>query len=115
MEIIETKWGKVVLWGYNCEERLRDLRKLNGEFSEHHPNWENMCARSDMLNNKILGIVKELDMLVKDNDGMVWTALVVEKYDSLTERLKSAEERLEDLCVVEYPHGSPIYHYSYCV
>lgn len=115
MKIIDTKWGTVAQWGYNCAEYLRDLRKLNGGFTEHHPDWENMCARSDTLRGKILGIVEELDALVKDNDGVVWITPVVEKYDSLIKKLEAFEDELENLCVKEYPDGSRIHHYSYCV
>ena len=115
MKIEETKWGKIVSWGYNCEERLRDLRKLNEGFSEHHPNWENMCQRSDLLHEKIVSVVNTLDTLVKDNDGTIWTTPVVEKYDKLIEELDSLNKRLDDLCVREYPDGAHIYGYSYCV
>lgn len=115
MNIQETKWGKIVSWGYNCEERLRDLRKLNEGFSEHHPNFENMCQRSDLLTEKILSVVKELDTLVRDNDGRVWTTPVVEKYDRLSEELDTLNHRLDHLCVKEYPDGAHVYHYSYCV
>ena len=115
MTIQDTTWGKVITWGYNCEERLRDLRKLNGSFSEHHPNWENMCLRSDMLNKKIEEVCNSLDILVKDNDGRVWTTPVVEKYDSLIDELDDLNSRLNRLCVIEYPNGAHVYHYSYCV
>lgn len=115
MTIQETNWGKIVTWGYNCEERLRDLRKLNGSFSKHHPNFENMCLRSDMLHKKIEEVCYSLDILVKGNDGRVWTAPVVEKYDTLVNELNDLNGRLEHLCVKEYPDGAHIYHYPYCV
>ena len=115
MTIQETNWGQIVTWGYNCEERLRDLRKLNESCSTHHPNYENMCLRSDLLNRRIVEVCRSLDILVRDNDGRVWTTPVVEKYDALTADLDDLNRRLDDLCVNEYPSGAHVYHYSYCV
>ena len=67
------------------------------------------------LNKKIEEVCNALDILVKDNDGMVWTTPVVEKYDALIDELDDLNSRLNRLCVIEYPNGAHVYHYSYCV
>ena len=115
MEIIETNWGKIVKWGYNCEEHLRDLRKLNGHFSTHHPNFDEMCKRSDNLVEWCISHIKHLDRIYKENEGVVWTGEAQKNYDWYLTALEVTEQALEDLCVKEYPDGAHHYGYSYCV
>ena len=115
MIIQDTSWGKIVTWGYNCEERLRDLRKLNEGFSNHHPNFDTMCLRSDRLNEKIIETIKVLDAIVFENAGRIWPKSAVDKYDLFSELLRDLKEELDALCVKEYPDGAHIFHYSYCV
>ena len=115
MRVLETNYGKEVSWGYNCEEHLRDLRKLNDEFSTHHPDYESFCKRSDALNAEILEVIEKLDKLCKRNEGRIWSKYTQDKYDSLTARLDTLKENLDDLCIYKYPARARELGYSYCV
>ena len=112
MKIEETRWGRVVKWGYNCEENVRDLRKLNpNDDARAVPFFE----MSDMLNGEIISTITKLDKIVKDNDGRVWDSLTVRKYDILSEYLRVTMDELENLCIHRYPDWARENHYSYCV
>ena len=115
MEVHETNWGKVIDWGYSCRDSLRDLRKLNDMFREHHPEYESFCKRSDELNARGLELLSKLDTLCKENENIRWSVEVAAEYDSLVHEFEECSEELYNLCVFEYPKDAHKYHYSYCV
>ena len=114
METIETNWGKIVRWGYNCEDELRDLRKLNDGLSTHHPNYSDFCEKSDKLISECLSLAERLDTICR-NAGQPWSAGDVKQYDETVAKYDEAREALDNLCVFEYPNEAHKYGYSYCV
>ena len=115
MEIIETSFGKTVKWGYNCIDNLRDLRKLNDKFSNHHPNYEEFCKKSDELNARIVDILKRLDEICEENKGSVWSVFAAKEYEILEGECSRRFEELENLCIFDYPRDARKYGYSYCI
>ena len=115
MQIIETNWGKLVQWGYNCEERLRDLRKTNSCITRHPEEYEEMCARCEEINSKCIGVIEKLDRLCRRNSGKIWSDHVAERYDSLVAEMISHLEAMEDLCIREYPDLCREKGFSYCI
>ena len=115
MTLIETTFGLTIKWGYNCEENLRDLRKLNDSFSTHHPDYEKFCKRSDLLIGECIYLLAAMDKIVQENDGNAWPEQAVENYNYYEDGYRRASEQLDDLCINEYPRDAHKYHYSYCV
>ena len=114
MRVIETSYGKDIIWGHNCTENVRDLRKLQACCMTRHPDYESFAKRSDELNERIMSLCEKLDKLIMLNDG-VWLEPVVKEYNRLIKELEDANHALYDLCVFEYPRDANKLGYSYCI
>lgn len=113
MTITETNFGVIVKWGYNCEDGLRDLRKLNDGFSSHHPKYEDFCKESDFWYGKCISLVSRMDQICREQEGRAWSEEAAEEYNTLSDEFDHARESLDDVCS-RYADESHIYGYSWC-
>ena len=115
MNIIETPWGKVITWGYNAEEKLRDLRKLQSCFDEHPSRFEEMCVRCDDFNKGAVSIIEKLDKICAANENKPWPEKAIIRYDKLINSLSKVKDALWELTVYEYPELCREEGYSFCI
>lgn len=112
MEVIETNFGKVVKWGYNCEESLRDIRKMNGS-NETPPQFEEFCQLCESIEAHIIAVCEVLDNICNhpdkvdgirqdDPDG-VWSDERDRMYWDNVDRLEKYLDDLDELCIHRYP------------
>jgi len=112
MKVIETHYGKQVLWGYNCETSIRNLAKLNGGFERHPKEYEDLCVKCDALEKKLLGLLEKLDKFEEIKGA--WTIEQSDKWSAIYDKARKVLDKIDDLCIYTYPNlcwGK----YSYCV
>ena len=115
VEIIEEKWGLVIKYGHNLEERVRDLRKLNTDFPEHPKFYDQMCKINDQKIEQVKTLVEMSDEIIMRNEGKLWSNYDTNLYDEISAGIRTTIEEINDLTIRLYPWMCHEEGCGYCV